>query len=315
MALTQVPLNMLDPSQGGFSFRNRLINGSGIIGQRGTVTLSGANASYGADRWLAAVSGGSSVTATTYKSSFGGSTSGSGIWITGTFTTGLPYWSQRLEAQNVVDMNSKTVTVSGLLYQDTGSSQNFIVRLTKANTADTFSSVTTIGTSSSFAIPSGVVTPFAVQFTLGSTDASNGIAVEVYGASAITVTSKNFAISDMQFEIGANKTPFEVRPVGVELALCQRYYYQFSASGLSDNACAYSPYSPASYAALPNSSAILPMYFPVTMRGVPQVVGTPNTGSINRSTATTGMVVFQWASPTTANSVYYISAYTASAEL
>ena len=216
-----------------FTFRNRLINGNGIIGQRGTVTLSGAAVSYGADRWLAGISGGSSVTATTLKSSLGGTSSGTGVFISGTFTTGNPYFAQRIEAVNAVDMNSKTVTVSGVVYQDTGSSQNFVPRLTKANALDTWSASTTVATGTAFAVASGVVTPFEVQFTLGSTDATNGLMVEVYAASAITVTSKTFAISHMQFEIGSRKTPFEVRPIGTELALCQRYYYRVNAGAAS----------------------------------------------------------------------------------
>lgn len=209
-----------------FTFRNRLINGNGVIGQRGTVTLSGAAVSYGADRWLAGISGGSSVTASTLKSSLGGTSSGTGVFITGTFTTGNPYFAQRIEAANVVDMNSKTVTLSGLVYQDTGSSQNFVPRLTKASALDNWTSSSTVATGTAFAVASGVVTPFEVQFTLGSTDATNGLMVEVYAASAITVTSKNFAISDMQLEIGSRKTPFEVRPIGVELMMCQRYLFR-----------------------------------------------------------------------------------------
>lgn len=217
-----------DYASGGLiGMRNRIINGSGLFGQRGIVALSGANAAYGADRWLAAVSGGSGVTANTYKSSFGGSSSLSGIWISGSFTSGVPYWAQRIEWQNTYDLNSKMVTVSGLMYQDTGSTQNFVVRLTKANSADNFGAVTTIGVSSSIAIPSGVVTPFAAQFSLGSSDASNGIAVEIYGASPITVSGKNFAISDVVLEKGAISDPrFDWRHIGTEQALCQRYYQQ-----------------------------------------------------------------------------------------
>jgi hypothetical protein len=205
------------------TFRNRIINGSGIIGQRGTVTLSGASASYGADRWLAAISGGTGVTASTFKSTFGGSTSYSGIWINGTFT-GIPYFAQRIEMQNCFDLNGSYVTVSGLAYQDTGSTQQMVVRLSKANGVDNFSGITALQTGTAFSVPSGVVTPFKQTFLLGSTDASNGLQLEIFGTGSITVTSKNFAVSDVQLEKGAVATPFEVRPIGVELALCQRYY-------------------------------------------------------------------------------------------
>jgi hypothetical protein len=34
MPLTQVPLNMLDPTAGGLSYRNKIINGCGWIDQR-----------------------------------------------------------------------------------------------------------------------------------------------------------------------------------------------------------------------------------------------------------------------------------------
>jgi hypothetical protein len=216
------------------TFRNRIINGSGIIGQRGTVTLSGASASYGADRWLAAISGGTGVTATTFKSTFGGSTSYSGIWINGTFT-GIPYFAQRIEMQNCYDLNGSYVTVSGLAYQDTGSTQQMVVRLSKANGVDNFSGITALQTGTAFSVPSGVVTAFKQTFLLGSTDASNGLQLEIFGTGSITVTSKNFAVSDVQLEKGAVATPFEVRPIGVELALCQRYYQRLyvSARGYS----------------------------------------------------------------------------------
>jgi hypothetical protein len=187
------------------------------------VTLSGASASYGADRWLAAISGGTGVTASTFKSTFGGSTSYSGIWINGTFT-GIPYFAQRIEMQNCYDLNGSYVTVSGLAYQDTGSTQQMVVRLSKANGVDNFSGITALQTGTAFSVPSGVVTAFKQTFLLGSTDASNGLQLEIFGTGSITVTSKNFAVSDVQLEKGAVATPFEVRPIGVELALCQRYY-------------------------------------------------------------------------------------------
>jgi hypothetical protein len=77
-------------------------------------------------------------------------------------------------------------------------------------------------------VPSGVVTPFSATFTLGATDATNGLMVEVFTSSTVTCTNKNFALSDWQLELGSVKTPYEMRPIGVELALCQRYYESLS---------------------------------------------------------------------------------------
>jgi hypothetical protein len=43
--------------------------------------------------------------------------------------------------------------------------------------------------------------------------------------------SGTFDISQVQIEAGPVATPFERRPIGTELALCQRYYQQYNANG------------------------------------------------------------------------------------
>lgn len=208
---------------GGFGFRNRIINGSALIGQRNTVTSSAVQAIYGTDRMLMGSVAGTSIGLNLLKSALSGSSSGLGHFISGSMTSGLPYWAQRIEASNVIDMNGKTISVSGLLYQDTGSTQNFVARISKANAINNFSAVTQVAQSSAIAVPSGVLTPFEAQFNLGATDASNGFMAEVFSSATITCTSKSFVLSDFQVELGAAAGPFEKRPIGIELLLSQRY--------------------------------------------------------------------------------------------
>lgn len=207
------------------SFRNKIINGSGIIGQRGTVNVTTTTPAYGTDRMLSGVVAGTGINVNLFKSSFGGSSSGLAHYISGSFTNGTPYWCQRIEAQNCQDLNSQWITVSGLLYHDAGSTINFQPRITKANAVDNFAGgVTAISTGANIAVPTGVVTPFAVRFLLGSTDATNGLMFEMYTAATLTAASKNFCLTDLQLEKGVIQTSFENRFVGAELALCERYF-------------------------------------------------------------------------------------------
>jgi len=127
-------------------------------------------------------------------------------------------------------------------------------------------------------------------------------------------TANDWAITGYQLEVGDTATPFENRSYGEELSLCQRYFYKFINTGLSDQYNFYSPYSPAQITAgLPNSSAICPMTFPTTMRAAPTVATTLSGGTLNRQTSTPFGYVAQIG--TTSTGTHYISQYLANAEL
>jgi hypothetical protein len=127
-------------------------------------------------------------------------------------------------------------------------------------------------------------------------------------------TSNEIYFTGFQLEVGDTATPFEHRSYGEELAACQRYFYKWTSSGLSDHYNFYSPYTPAQVTAgLPNSSAISPMTFPTTMRVAPTVTGTVANGSLNRATSTPFGVVFQMAS--TGTGTNYPTAFSATAEI
>ena len=139
-----------------------------------------------------------------------------------------------------------------------------------------------------------------------------------YAASSVTSivdsTDRTFFITGLQMEIGSQATPFEHRSFGEELALCQRYFCKWTNTGLDDQYNFYSPYSPAQVTAgLPNSSAISPHTFPVTMRASPTMTTTISSGSLNRQTSTPFGFVAQMAS--TSTGTHYPTQYLASAEL
>jgi hypothetical protein len=68
-------------------------------------------------------------------------------------------------------------------------------------------------------------------------------------------------LGNAQLERNFQPTPFEQRPIGVELALCQRYYYQNQESGF--NRLGVVPTT--------TTSRECPFFLPVTMRAAPTV--------------------------------------------
>jgi hypothetical protein len=131
-------------------------------------------------------------------------------------------------ALNTADLNGKQITISAKLTQDSGSALNATITVFRpTTTANDFSAQTLLATSSAVSVPSssGSGTAITHTFTLGSTDASKGLAVYVTYAGVGAVTSKSFYIGDLQLEVGPVATPFEQRPIGMELALCQRYFF------------------------------------------------------------------------------------------
>ena len=136
----------------------------------------------------------------------------------------------------------------------------------------------------------------------------------VYSENWQGTSNATFDLTGVQLEVGSQTTAFEHRSFAEEQNLCQRYFYKFINTGLDDQYNFYSPYSPAQVnAGLPNTSAICPMTFPVTMRAAPTMTTTISGGSLNRQTSTPFGFVAQMAS--TSTGTHYITQYLANAEL
>jgi hypothetical protein len=82
--------------------------------------------------------------------------------------------------------------------------------------------------------------------------------------SFIRTSGANIKFTGIQLEVGTNATAFERRPYQVELAMCQRYYYQLPPWN-SVNSPICTTYQRSS------TIAIGAMLFPVTMRGIPSI--------------------------------------------
>ena len=260
-------LDALESVNGGplAGLRNRVINGGCMVWQRAAVALSAAPQYGEVDRFLVSATGTGLSGFVQKVTTVNFPTTGVGVGAVGSWTSGAPQIEHRIEAANTLDLSGKTVTISGRVFHTLGSARNVQVRLNRpTTTADVFSAQTTIATSPSFSCPDSVGAPFSFTTTLGASDGAKGLAVQIYDVNTSTVSSKIFAVSELQVEIGDVATPFEQRPYGLELALCQRYYYRMSAAAGSARIFgmggALTPSIPQFYS-----------QFPVEMRAIPTV--------------------------------------------
>lgn len=125
----------------------------------------------------------------------------------------------------------------------------------------------------------------------------SGVTGSITGGTNTTIEFGPGTVANIQLEPGSVATPFEARPYGTELALCQRYYYTHNLT---------------TYAAMYNTTDIVySVWFKTTMRVQPTVTKTVTNGVFGAETTT----VNQWQGFYTGAVVGSLSAFTASAEL
>jgi hypothetical protein len=234
---------------GSFCFRNKIINGGFDIWQRGT-TFTGVGAGvFTADRWTT-----SSSTATLNKNILRQPMSVSDLpfteagltyclrasYTSGTNTSELPI-CQPIELTRTGSPGPfKSGQIYTLSYYARCQSNNTIRwslqfrdnSNTGTNASQGPSELQTITTS---------WTRYSHTFTLHSPNATNTSLCVTFTNNA-TPANTNIDITGVQLEEGSVVTPFEQRPIGTELALCQRYYeksYNIDVTPGTANSAAY----------------------------------------------------------------------------
>jgi hypothetical protein len=290
--------------------RNRIINGAMMIDQRNngaSLTMANATGKYVVDRFSSYVVSGSAANlsgqqVTDAPTGFVNSlkyTVGSAVTIT-TSDHFSPY--QGIEANNISDLNwgtanAQPVTISFWVKSSvTGSFPINILNsgqtigygtLYTINQANTWTYVTkTIpGPTTGTWVTSGNNLGVLVFFSLGSgssylTTPNTWSSGTLYGTTGqtqlVTNAGATFQITGVQFEKGSVATPFEQRLYGQELALCQRYYFEFNSL---DHV--YSPFGVGMYRG--SNIGDLVYQYPVEMRATPTIT-TSTLGSTNAST-------------------------------
>lgn len=252
-------------------FRNKLINGDMRVNQRGAYGTTTNTFQYTTDRWWV-FSGTSTVGAPSYVSSTG--LTGFPFALraqrqaanTGTAAVAV---GQTIESTNVYALQGQTVTVSfwaraGADYSSTAKTLSVVINqgtgvdqgtLATINQTWTNQANTNLGT----AILTTSWQKFNYSYLVPVT-ATELALLFLYTAAGTAGANDYFDITGVQLEIGSTVTPFETRPYGTELALCQRYCYRIA--GPAGN-----PHFAIGSAA---STAIVytPVRFPTTMRGV-----------------------------------------------
>jgi hypothetical protein len=225
-------------------FRNRIINGNFDFWQRGT---SFTDAEYGADRWLHNRTG-TTHTATRQAFTLGQTdVPGEPTYFCRTVVSSVAGASNNsFLVQPIEDVRTfagQQVTVS--FWAKADATKNIAVELAQAfgtggspSTAVTAIGTTKVSIGTSWQkVTITTTVPSISGKTLG-TNGNSSLRSNIWfdaGSSFNTRTdslgqqSGTFEIAQVQIEPGSVATPFERRPIGTELALCQRYFETQSA--------------------------------------------------------------------------------------
>lgn len=259
-------------------YRNRIINGSMGIAQRGTSFSSPASGTYTLDRWIAQWGG---AALTTVAQVAGPTGYRYALQVTGTAGNTTAPIVQRIESYNCSDLSGQTVTIQANI--SVSSAQTVLWQLLYPSAQDNWSSATLIASGTWSATTTATV--FTATITGLPSGATNGLQLAIAPQNGGAFTSGTITITGVQLELGSVATPFEVRSVGTELALCQRYYEKSYDTGTApgsattDGACFF----PATVA---NSFASFP--FAVEKRIVPSISVWDTAGNSNCVTTGNG---------------------------
>ena len=214
----------------GLMFRNALYNGDMRITQRGT-SFAGLNG-YGIDRWYVAFGGAVAAYYTVSQIQSGLVNFSNALQLQQTSTSSMNAWiSQSLETRDVVRFQGQAVTVSfwyRIPVSFTGSWVSYVVWSTAVDTKIYDSSVTNT-IAGSLVLPNTTAWTYA-SFTTFVPPTATALAVQFVTVSG-SINGSQFQVTGVQLEKGTVATPFEIRPYGVELQLCQRYWEQSYAIG------------------------------------------------------------------------------------
>jgi len=230
-------------------FRNKLINGGFDIWQRGTSQTSDG---YGSDdRWLNSHSG-STKTASRQTFTLGQTDvpASPKYWSRTVVTSAAGsanYCHKRQAVESVLSFAGQTVTLS--FWAKADASKNIAIEFKQSfgtggsPSADVNgASVTTVALTSTWARYTVTANIPSISGKILGTDGNDNLQIVFWFDAGSSFNSRTnslgqqsgtFDIANVQLESGTVATPFEQRPIGLELNLCQRFYQVHSAGSNS----------------------------------------------------------------------------------
>ncbi len=257
MSFTKIEASGLDvgPLSGN---RNKIINGDMRISQRGTSFVSPATNTYTLDRfaWFAT---GAMVVTITQSTDVPNDTFQNSLKVdvttadTSTAAGDFAIINQKIEGYNVRDLIGQTFTLSFWVkspktgvhcvsFINSGVNRSYVLEytVTTANTWE-YKTVTVVGgliTGGTWNWTNGiglyVVFSLKGGTTFQTTPGSWQVGDFQCTSNQVNVmdnVANDFFLTGVQLEVGTVATPFERRPYGTELALCQRYFELVSVTG------------------------------------------------------------------------------------
>ena len=284
-----------DLINGNLGLRNRLVNGSMLINQRGNSSFSipSATGTYICDNWIAgAVLGGGAITISNDSSvpTGTGFTNSINCSTTSTRTLGTSEYAviqtgiegYRMNDFNFGSASAKTIAISFWVYGSTaatyggsimnsGTSRSYPFSYTLNSTfaweqktivipgdiTGTWNNAANLGMRINFLLAGG-----SNMLGTANTWATNNFYGATGNAGIMGAISRQLAFAGVQVEIGPSASSFDFKGYAQDLADCQRYYYRQKATTISQPF--YVPVN-----AIGAASANAPIRFPVPMRVAP----------------------------------------------
>ena len=235
-------------------FRNRIINGGMVVDQRGVVATT--NDAYFTDRWQVSASTTGAYQCSQSSDAPTGFTNSLVFDVTTADTSiaasEFAIIQQHIEGSSISDLSwgsasAQTVTLSFSVKATTtgtycvalrngANNRSYVAEysVVSANTWERKTITISGDTSGTWLTTNGRGISVTFSFATGSTfqaTAGSWQAGNFLGTSSQTnllaLTSNEIRVTGVQLEPGSVATPFEQRPIGTELALCQRYYEVF----------------------------------------------------------------------------------------